>query len=279
MPTVKAYRNVPSKRQKAQRTPPQTFGVRRFTSVVIGLSFCVLFTWGYFHASTLISQAFQGLELSMAHVGFKLDDVIVEGRIRTDKEQILKTAGLERNKPLFSINLSETKERLEGISWIKAVSVERRFPDTLFIRISEKEPVALWQSQAKVYLVDRDGELMETNQSHQYKELLFITGEEAPLYVGQLIVLLDKFPELKFRVTAATHLRSTRWDIKLDGKVDVKLPEKEADRALAHLIDLEKQHHLTDREVITIDMRLPNQLILRLTPNAARKKNDTGKDA
>jgi cell division septal protein FtsQ len=38
--------------------------------------------------------------------------------------------------------------------------VERRFPDTIFIRISEKEPVALWKNQGKTYLVDRDGELV-----------------------------------------------------------------------------------------------------------------------
>lgn len=279
MPTVKTYRNIPSERRKAQRTSHQTFRVRQFTSVIVGMSFCALFFWSYFHASAFMSQIMQSIEVSMAHVGFKLEDVVVEGRIRTDKTQILKMAGLERGKSLFLIHLSETKEKLEEISWINAVCVERRFPDTLFIRISEKEPVALWLNQDKTYLVDRDGELMETDQGYQYKELLLITGDEAPRHVGKLVVLLEKFPELKFRVTGATHLRSTRWDIRLDGKVDVKLPEKEVDKALAYLIDLEKQHQLTNRDVVTIDMRLPNQLILRLTPEAAQKKNDSGKDA
>ncbi|MBS0272070.1 MAG: FtsQ-type POTRA domain-containing protein [Proteobacteria bacterium] len=279
MPTVKTYRNIPSKRQKAQRAPHQTFGVRRLSSVIIIFSFCGLFSWSYFYAPTLMSLVMESIETSLAQVGFKLEDVVVEGRIRTDKDQILKMAGLERGKPLFSIRLSETKNRLEEISWINAVRVERRFPDTLFIRISEKEPVAIWLNQAKTYLVDRDGELMETDQGHQYKELLLITGDEAPHHVGQLVTLLEKFPELKYRVTGATHLRSTRWDIRLDGKVDVKLPEKEADKALAYLMDLEKQHRLTNRDIVTIDMRLPNQLILRLTPEAAKKKHDSGKDA
>lgn len=91
--------------------------------------------------------------------------------------------------------------------------------------------------------------------------------------------LLEKFSQLKPLVTGATHLRATRWDIRLKDKVDVKLPEKEADRALAYLLDLTENHHLMEQDIMTIDLRLPGQLILRLTPEAARKKNDTGKDA
>ncbi len=279
MPAVKSYRRTSSKRQKVQRTSLQVLGVRRITSLVVGMGLCVLILWSYFHASSLMSQVLKSLEESTAYLGLRLEDVVVEGRIRTDKSQILKKLGFERGTPLLSINLSEAKTKLEEISWVNAVCVERRFPDTLFIRISEKEPVAIWQSQAKTYLVDRDGGLVETREAHKYKELLLVAGDQAPRYVGKLMTLLEKFPEIKFRVTAATHLRSTRWDIRLDGKIDIKLPEKEVERALGYLLDLEKHHHLMEREIVTIDMRLPDQLILRLTPEAVQRKNNTGQDA
>lgn len=279
MSAVKPYKRIPSKRHKAQRTSLQVMNVRRLTSFIVAMSLFVFAFWSYFHASTLTSQAWESFEKMTGYLGFRLADVVVEGRARTDKVQILKILELERGKPLLSINLSEAKEKLEEISWVNAVCVERRFPDTLFIRISEKEPVAIWQNQAKTYLVDRDGELVEIHDVHKYQGLLLVTGEQAPRYVGSLVALLDKFPEIKLRVTAATHLRSSRWDIKLDGKVDVKLPEKEPDHALSYLLELENHHHLMEREVTTIDMRFPDQLILRLTPEAARKKNNTGKDA
>jgi cell division protein FtsQ len=278
MSSVKAYRRTPSKRHKIQRTSLQALGVRRLSFFIMGMSLCVFVLWGFFHASTLLFNVVHSVETAIASLGFKLEDVVVEGRIRTDKNQILKILDLERGKPLLSLNLSEAKVKLETLSWVKAARIERRFPDTLFIRISEKEPVALWQNQGKTYLVDRGGELVETKEPHQYKELLLITGHQAPRYVGQLIALLEKFPEIHSRVTAATHLRSTRWDIRL-GEVDVKLPEKEAESALEYLLDLEKHHHLMEREIMTIDMRLPEQLILRLLPEAMQRKNNTGKDA
>jgi len=279
MSAVKSYRRTPSKRRKAQRPSLQVLTIRRLTSFMVGMGLCIFVLWSYFHVTTFVSSIEQSFEKTFANLGFKLDDVIVEGRIRTDKAQILKILEIKRGQPLLSINLSKAKTRLEALSWVKTAYVERRFPDTLFIHITEKEPMALWQNQTKIYLVDRDGELVETKEPYKYKELLLVTGKQAPHYIGKLIALLEKFPEIKTRVTAATHLRSTRWDIRLDDRVDVRLPEEGADHALAYLLELEKHHHLMGQEVVTIDMRLPGQLILRLTPEAIQRKNDAGKEA
>ena len=279
MSSVKSYSPRSSKRKKVQRPPLQSSSVRRFSSIAVVMAVCVVFLWGYFHNNTLTSSLSSSIDAGMAQMGFTLEDVVVEGRMRTNKEQILQTLELKRGIPLLSINLLNAKEKLENLSWIKAARVERRLPDTLLIRISEKEPVAIWQNQNKTYLVDYDGELVETKEANKYKELLLVTGHKAPKHVGHLITLLEKFPEIKARVTAATHLRSMRWDIRLDGKVDLRLPETEAESALEYLLTLEKHHHLMEREIMTIDMRLPGQLILRLTPEAIQKKNNTGKDA
>src|ERR1700722_12324319 len=148
MPAVKSYRRTPSKRKKAQRTSLQMLGVRRLSLFVTGMSLCLFALWSYFHASTLVLKVYQNFEVATAQVGFRLEDVVVEGRIRTDRTQILKELGLERGKALLSINLSEAKAKLEKLSWVKVARVERRFPHALFIHILEKRPVALWQNQA-----------------------------------------------------------------------------------------------------------------------------------
>ncbi|HCC25132.1 MAG TPA: cell division protein FtsQ, partial [Holosporales bacterium] len=57
------------------------------------------------------------------------------------------------------------------------------------------------------------------------------------------------------------------------------LPEKGAEQALAYLLDLEKHHRLREGDILNIDLRILNQTVLRLTPEAAQKKNKTGKDA
>ncbi len=279
MSAVKSKSQTSSIRKKSQRDSGRKFTLKRLVSVSAGLSLCAILLWTYFHGAVLVTQVSNSIEMTLTSIGFQLDDVIVEGRTRTDKEQILKTASLSRGKSLLSIDLLEIKKNLEEIPWVNAASVERRFPDTLFVRISEREPVAIWQNKAKTYLVDREGELIETTEAQKYGGLLQISGLKAPQNVGFLISLLDKFPEVKSRVTTAIHLRTTRWDIRLDSKVDVKLPEKGAEKALAYLLNLEKHHNLMEREILNIDLRIPDQLVLRLTPEAAQKKNNTGKDA
>lgn len=279
MSSVKLHQRASHKRQKAQRPSLQVLSFRRLALATVGVGFLVVGLWSYFHASSFISHVTYRFEEMMASLGFKLEDVVVQGRIRTNKDHILKTLALEKGKPLLSINLSDAKKKLEEITWVHAVSVERRFPDTLYIRISEKCPIALWLNHSKTFLLDKDGTVIETKEPHKYKELLIVTGEDVPDHVGDFITLLNKYPQIKSRTTGATHLRARRWDIKLDGKIDVKLPEKEVERALAYLMELEKDHHLMEKEIVTIDMRLPEQLILRLTPEAAQKKFSKGNDA
>ncbi|MCV2503712.1 MAG: FtsQ-type POTRA domain-containing protein [Neisseriaceae bacterium] len=47
----------------------------------------------------------------------------------------------------LSINLNEVKEQFEQKNWIDEVEVDRSWPDTIKIVISEREPLARWKSQ------------------------------------------------------------------------------------------------------------------------------------
>lgn len=276
MPAVKSYKRKPSKRQQVQRS---SMTIRRLLFLSGFMGVCIFSLWGYFHASQLMTEISKNFEKTMAHIGFRLEDVIVRGRVHSDKAHILSLLELEWGKPLLSLNLAQAKEKLEKISWVKRVQVERKFPNTLSIHVVEKTPVALWQHRGKAYLMDEDGELVETNEPHKYKELLIVTGEKVTHHIGELITLLKQFPDLKPRITGATHLRSLRWDLKLDGSTLLKLPEKEPEKALAYLLNLDTHHRLITQDIMIVDMRLPGQLILRLTPEAIQKQKDKGKDA
>ncbi len=56
----------------------------------------------------------------------------------------------------FYINLSAIQQALLAIPWIKQVSIERIFPDTLSIKIQEYQAVALWNNDM---VVDAQGDL------------------------------------------------------------------------------------------------------------------------
>ena len=276
MSPVKSYRRKSSQRHQIQRT---SMTLRRFMLISGILGTTVIGLWGYMHASELVAQTFRTFEKNMACLGFQLEDVVVEGRMQTDKGHILSLLELTRGKSLLGINLSHAKEKLESLSWIKTATIERKFPHTLFVQIVEKIPVSLWQHKGKNHLMDRDGDLVEVKDLSKYKDLLIVRGEKAPQHIQELLIFLSKVPEIKQRTTAATYLRSGRWDVILDGHVNVKLPEKNPETALTYLLTLEKKHHFMNEDILIVDMRIPGQLILRLKPDAAKKQKNTGKHA
>jgi len=59
-----------------------------------------------------------------------------------------------------------------------------------------------------------------------------------------------------------------RWNLRLRGGIDVRLPEVDAAEAWSQLAQLEREHGLLGRDVVAIDLRLPGRLVIRTAPDA-----------
>ncbi|HEX9836247.1 MAG TPA: cell division protein FtsQ/DivIB, partial [Alphaproteobacteria bacterium] len=75
--------------------------------------------------------------------------------------------------------------------------------------------------------------------------------------------MLKREPDLAGRVRAAVRVGQRRWNVKLDGGIDVRLPEENAAAAWAKLGDLERKHSILSRDVEAVDLRLPDRLIVQ----------------
>ena len=95
-----------------------------------------------------------------ARAGFRVDDIFVEGRNRTPPEQLLAALAVKRGDAIFAVDLAQARRRLEQIPWVRSATVERRLPDQIHLLISERAPIALWQSKGRYFLVDADGQIV-----------------------------------------------------------------------------------------------------------------------
>lgn len=75
-------------------------------------------------------------------------------------------------------------------------------------------------------------------------------------------------PALAERVTAAIRVGGRRWNLRIDDAVEVKLPEEDPAAAWSRLAELDRQHGFLRRGLASVDMRLPDRLVVTL-PNAA----------
>lgn len=209
-------------------------------------------------------------------MGFCVRDVMVQGRRFAPTDRILQAVNLKKGDAIFLKSPAAIKEDLEKIPWVKKASVQRRLPHDLFIDLEERQPIALWQHQKIHYLVDASGVVISNEKLMEFSKLPIIVGGDAPLHAPKILALLDKFPDIQKRVTALVRVGGRRWDLQLDHKITVKLPELKSEEAFARLLLVIQQDKLHASDVSVVDLRLPHQMIMRLSPTGAVKITGKG---
>ena len=209
--------------------------------------------------------------------GLKVADVLVEGRTRTARSEILDALAVARDVPILGFDPHLAQARLEALPWVRDATVERRLPDTVFVRLVERQPLALWQQDGRLTVIDRAGAVIDGAPPEAFANLPLLVGEDAPSHALDLVAMLDREPELRRRVAAAVRVRGRRWNVRLDSGIDVRLPESDPGAAWAQLARLQREDGVLERDVIAIDLRLPDRLIVRTAPGVAPGKGRSRK--
>lgn len=226
-------------------------------------------------------------ERATAALGLSLDDVLVDGRNRTATVDILAAMGAERGKAIFAIDPDATRRALEALPWVKQAEVRRQLPNVVYVRLTERVPMAIWQLRGRLSVIDQDGEEIPEIEAQRFADLPLVVGEGAPAHTAELLAMLDRQPALRRAVTAAVRVSDRRWNLRLVGGIDVQLPEEAAAEAWDQLAHLEQEHKLLAKDVVLIDLRLPDRMIVRTangqetteeTPERAQPISGTGED-
>jgi cell division protein FtsQ len=226
----------------------------------------------------------QELRLALADVaaraGFVVKDVFVVGRQDTPKADILDAMGVKQGEPIFALDLDAMRERVLALPWVGEASVERQLPNTLLVQISERHPAALWQNHGRFAVINEHGEVLSSDDVAAYSDLLIVVGNDAPQHTAALLHMLASQPELAQRVHAAVRVGGRRWDVMLNGDIDVRLPENGAEDAWRRLAEYQREHDLLDKPLAGIDLRLPDRIVVqRAAPPPQTGSGGHGRDA
>jgi cell division protein FtsQ len=206
-----------------------------------------------------------------ARVGLVVADIKVEGRETTDRETIMTALGARLGTPILAMSPIRAKDHLETLPWVRSAVVERRLPDTLYVRLVERKPLALWQHGGKLELIDHEGTVIPVTRLDRFAKLPLVVGEHAAARAASLLDMLASEPDLASRVTAAIRVGDRRWNLRIDNAIDVLLPADAAAGAWTQLARLERSSAILKRDVQTVDVRLPDRLVLRVNPEAPKE--------
>ena len=239
--------------------------------LILGCVFCAIQLTRSPHGQLLLQSAADRLMQGTGLLGLTVSEITVEGRETTDRETILAALAAGPGTPILAVSPTHVKEQLEALPWVRAAVIERRLPGTLYVRLVERKPLALWQHGGKLELVDREGSVIPVVRLDRFAKLPLVVGEGAASHAAELIEMLASNPDLAARVTAAVRVGDRRWNLRIDNAIDVLLPADEMATAWSQLARLERSSAILKREVLTIDLRLPDRLVLRVSPEPSKE--------
>jgi cell division protein FtsQ len=238
-------------------------------------------SWFQGYPQKVYSNTVDGIHRFTASLGFKVQEIVVQGRIHTQQQDLMKALKINRGDSIFSIDLQQTRFRLEKLEWIRRATVVRSLPDIVHIKIEERHPIAIWQHHNQFNLVDEDGSAILTKDHRHYGVLPLVVGEGAPQKSPDILKILMKFPNIQKNLQALSRVHERRWNIYLVGGVLVKLSDHSLNQGLALLELLLTEQRLSVKNVQEVDLRSPERYFLRVTPETIQKikSNRKGKIA
>jgi cell division protein FtsQ len=195
-------------------------------------------------------------------IGFGIEDVKITGQQETSEIAILEQLDIAGS--LISFDVTDAQKKLAELPWIERVTVRKFYPGTLAIEITERKPFALWQRDGEVLVIDRSGTGIVPLDDSRFAKLPFMVGGGANETAQPFVADLLTQPEIAAEMHDAVLVAGRRWDLHLDNGVTVKLPEKGVKQALAQLVKLNSDSQLLARDVVVIDLRLPDRVTVRL---------------
>ncbi|ACA20950.1 Polypeptide-transport-associated domain protein FtsQ-type [Methylobacterium sp. 4-46] len=221
----------------------------------------------------MVARSGTPLDIVARAAGFGLDKVTIAGLVQLQPAEILHAAGIDRRNSLPFLNVVAVRDRLAEVPLIGSVSVRKIYPHELVVTLAEREPSALWQRNGEISVISADGTVIDRMRDGRFATLPLVVGDEANLRTKEYLDLLDAAGPLRERIRAGTLVSGRRWTLKLDG-IDVRLPESGAREAMARLVRIEAESRLLEKDIIAVDLRMPDRVVVRLTEEGAAARQE-----
>ncbi|MEE2745457.1 MAG: cell division protein FtsQ/DivIB [Pseudomonadota bacterium] len=202
---------------------------------------------------------------------FVVKKIVVDGMLQTDRKKLANVLNLYRGSPILTFDASAALERVTNLPWVERAIIERRLPNIIRVKLMERRAMALWQNKGEFALIDYKGKIIVKKDLRRFSQLIVVVGRDAPENTHQLVNTLAIAPELARRVEAAVRVGGRRWNIKLNNKSVIYLPEQNPMSAWAQLAEVNDQYKILEKGLHKLDLRIPDRIILSQPKNKIEK--------
>jgi cell division protein FtsQ len=267
--------------------PPRVVAlVERYMPRRVGISMTVLLLIGSCgfgivkggHLQDFVTAVSDARNAMANSAGFRITSVVINGRKQLTQDEILAIGGVSGRSSLLFLDADAVRDKLKANPWIADATVLKLYPGQLMIELTERKAFALWQEAGRLSVIADDGAVLEPYVSRRFLALPLVVGKGADTQARDFLALLARYPQVNSITKAAIYVGERRWNLRLKDGLDIRLPEQDVGNALAMLSRLDKEDKLFSRDIVAVDMRLPDRLVVQLSEDAAKAREDQFKD-
>ncbi len=201
--------------------------------------------------------------------GLRIEQVALSGQRFTSDADVFDAIDMPNSGSLVTFNAAQARERIEDLPWVSTATISRIFPGSLEVRITERQPAALWRNEKREYLVDDSGRVLSALKKGTNVRLPRLSGEGAPEQAQSLLELIVRFPRISERFEMAERVGGRRWTLHLKDRVVVHLGADREAVAFAALSSPDELGKLLDMHDVIIDLRTRGRVTVRVAPQSA----------
>lgn len=108
-------------------------------------------------AAALLAGGVWAWRHTQSDPSFAVRTIEIAGAVHTPRAALLKATEPYKGLNLFQIDIARVQHDLRDLGWVRRIDIEKTLPDTLRIKITERQPVALLRAKERLLYVDAEG--------------------------------------------------------------------------------------------------------------------------
>ena len=190
---------------------------------------------------------------------FPIKEIIIKNSLTVNLVKLKSDLEFLKNTSLFFLKKAKIAEVSDKYNFISSIQLQKKYPNTLKILISEKVPVATEIEDKKKYYLTKEGKRIDYVELKIFENLPEIFGNHKNFNVFFKDLEINDF-KIK-NVKAFYFFKTGRWDIVLKDERTIKLPETNYVNILMTINSILNNSSFLKYKIF--DYRIKNQLILQ----------------
>lgn len=252
---------------------------RRILNVPVGLAIKASLV-----AGLVLAGVYWAASLVLTAEALVIERITVSGNDRMSRGEVVSLLDGVRGQNMLTVDLEEWRNTLKSSPWVADVAIRRVLPDTVAVVVLEREPIGIGRIADGLYLVDRDGAIIDTfGPNYAELDLPIIDGlaagggallvdENRAALAARVLDALAPRPDLSARISQIDVADVRDAVLILEGDtVAVRVGNEQFLERLQSYFDLAPALRERVQNIDYVDLRFDERVYVRPTSGAGGK--------